>query len=110
MASAHQNHPVIIGQWYNDTVENLYFEVVAIDTMADTIEIQYLDGEVSEIDKESWGDMPLTPASQPEDASAAFEMSLPDNNWDNDNGATPNIWSDPLDAIEPDLFQGSEDF
>ncbi len=110
MASAHPNQPIQIGQWYNDTVENLYFEVVAVDNATDTIEIQYLDGEVSEIDRDSWSDMPLIPASQPEDASAAFEMSMPDNSWDNDHTLSSSGWSDPLNAIEPDLFQGSEDF
>ncbi|MGH1373740.1 MAG: DUF6763 family protein [Cellvibrionaceae bacterium] len=110
MASAYPNQVITIGQWYHDTTENLYFEVVAIDSSSDTIEIQYLDGEVSEIERDSWNDMPLTPASQPEDASAAFEMSMPDNNWDNDRTLSSSGWSDPLNVIEPDLFQGSEDF
>jgi len=110
MASAQPNRPIIIGQWYHDIVDNLYFEVVAMDTLTDTIEIQYLDGEVSEIDQDSWSDMALNIASQPEDASAAFEMSMPDNNWDNDSTLVPSAWGDPLNSIEPDLFQGSEEF
>ena len=110
MASAHPNRPAIIGEWYQDVVENLYFEVVAVDASGGSIEIQYLDGEVSEIDQDSWEEMTLNPASPPEDASAAFEMSMPDNNWDNDLSINPSGWNNPLNSIEPDLFQGSEDF
>ncbi|MAZ89765.1 MAG: hypothetical protein CL693_19185 [Cellvibrionaceae bacterium] len=110
MASANPGRPVVIGNWYQDVVENLYFEVVAHDSAEGSIEIQYLDGEVSEIDQDSWNEMILNSAPPPEDASAAFEMSMPDNNWDNDLAAHYNPCSDPLNSIEPDLFQGSEEF
>lgn len=109
MASASSNCRVIIGEWYQDVVENLYFEVVAIDSQSGNIEIQYLDGEVGEIDLDSWPEMALLPASPPEDASAAFEMSMP-NNWSDESSLNPCNWNDPLSQIEPDLFQGSEEF
>ncbi len=109
MAAVLPPPPAVIGEWYQDLVENHYFEVVAVDAQSGTIEIQYLDGEVSEIDQEYWPEMALQPASPPEDASAAFEMSMPDDNWNSDTTASNN-WNNPLNQIEPDLFQGSEDF
>jgi len=109
MASAKPTCPAIIGEWYQDIVENLYFEVVAIDHQSGSVEIQYHDGEVGEVDMESWPEMVLVPASPPEDASAAFEMSMP-NSWNDESNLNPCNWNDPLSQIEPDLFQGSEEY
>lgn len=109
MASASTTPRPMIGEWYQDMFENLCFEVVAIDNQSGSISIQYLDGEVGETDRESWKEMLLLHASPPEDASAAFEMSIPDD-WTQEPGLTPWSWNDPLNLIEPDLFQGSEDF
>lgn len=99
-----------IGDWYQDVVDNQYFEVVAVDTASGSIEIQYIDGEVSEVDRDSWSEMNLIPAQPPEDASAAYEMPVDDSSWSNDSVLNPNSWNNPLNQIEPDLFQGSEDF
>jgi hypothetical protein len=43
----------VIGAWYQDATEDQIFEVVAIDEQAALIEIQYVDGEVSELDFET---------------------------------------------------------
>lgn len=110
MATPEFSPPPTIGEWYQDIIENLYFEVVALDSATGAIEIQYLGGEVSEIEPDNWPDMPLNPASAPEDPSAAFEMSMPDNSWNNDSALHPCGFNNPLNYIEPDLFQGSEDF
>lgn len=109
MASASSVPRATIGEWYQDIHENLYFEVVAIDNPSGSISIQYLDGEVGDIDKESWKEMALLQASPPEDACIAFEMSIPDD-WNHEPGLTPWSWNDPLSLIEPELFQGSEEF
>ncbi|MBU3071248.1 hypothetical protein KOI40_15595 [Aestuariicella sp. G3-2] len=108
MATTSPSSRAIIGEWYQDIVENLYFEVVALDTRSGTVELQYLDGEVGEVDLDTWSEMSLIPASPPEDASAAFEMSMP-NSWNDESNLNPCNWNDPLNQIEPDLFQGSDE-
>ncbi|GAB3110760.1 hypothetical protein G8770_21130 [Aestuariicella hydrocarbonica] len=110
MAFATPGQRATIGEWYQDVVENIYFEVVAVDEQSGSIEIQYLDGSVSEIEMDQWAEMALVPASPPEDADAAYELSMPDNSWNNDSTQNPGNWNNPLNYIEPDLFQGSDDF
>jgi hypothetical protein len=67
----------IVGQWYRG-VTNELFEVVAIDDGDETIEIQYFDGTVTEMDFESWNeqllDRMLDMADAPEDWSGAIDM------------------------------------
>lgn len=58
---------VDVGNWYR-TVEGRLFEVVSRDT--DTIEVQYDDGDLEELDQETWGDIRPVPSSPP--ASAPF--------------------------------------
>ncbi|MCV6615000.1 MAG: hypothetical protein OIF35_08480 [Cellvibrionaceae bacterium] len=99
----------IIGDWYNDLAMGQIFEVVAIDDQASTIEIQYVDGGLSEYDYESWGQLAIGPAEAPEDASAGYEMSQEDS-YLGDEIMVPNSGTDPLGSIEPESFADFDDF
>ena len=48
----------IVGQWYRGGTNEL-FEVVAIDDQDQTIEIQYFDGTVTEMEFDSWNEQLL---------------------------------------------------
>jgi hypothetical protein len=47
------------------------FEVVAADD--DSIEIQFYDGDVEELDMETWHQMSIVPAAEPNDANGPFD-------------------------------------
>lgn len=84
----------VIGEWYQTADTGDYFEVVAIDDSAGTIEIQYADGAISEFDEDAWAELRLLPASPPEDPFAAFEADTLDDWRSGDNegsGPTPSI-------------------
>lgn len=63
----------IIGNWYRNEETGNDFEVVALDEDAQTIEIQYFDGEVEELDLDAWYEMPLDMIEAPEDWSGPFD-------------------------------------
>jgi len=71
----------IVGQWYRGGTNEL-FEVVAIDDDDETIEIQYFDGTVAEVDFEAWNEQLLDElidaADAPEDWSGAVDMEAED--------------------------------
>lgn len=98
-----------IGAWYTDRESHDVFEVVALDEEQGTVEVQYLDGAIGEFDLEVWPQLALSPAAEPEDSDAAYELSQEDR-WRDDQGVSPESWSNPLNHIEPDLFSGYEDF
>ncbi|MGD8525714.1 MAG: hypothetical protein PVJ63_05665 [Thioalkalispiraceae bacterium] len=60
----------VIGQWYQDA-QNRYFEVVASDE--ESVEIQFYDGNIEEIDMDSWGLLSVTYAAEPHDGISPFE-------------------------------------
>jgi hypothetical protein len=87
----------IVGQWYRGATNEL-FEVVAIDEGDETIEIQYFDGTVTEMDFEAWNeqllDRMLDVADAPEDWSGAVDVESADLDRDfEDNARMP--WSTP---------------
>lgn len=69
-----KNVNAVIGNWYKRTDYDGLFEVVAIDHDDGTIELQYFDGAIEEIDTNTWSAWQLEPAAQPEDWSGALQM------------------------------------
>ena len=71
----------IVGQWYRGNTNEL-FEVVAIDDGDETIEIQYFDGTVTEVEFDSWNEQLLDEligmADAPEDWSGAVDVESED--------------------------------
>lgn len=72
--------PPIVGNWYSHRDKGELFQVVALDEMAGTIEIQEFDGGIDELDLDEWRTLLVDTAAQPED------------------------WGGPLDDVEPDEF------
>ncbi|MEQ1638035.1 MAG: DUF6763 family protein [Methylococcales bacterium] len=63
----------IIDSWYKDLENNLIFKVLTIEDKGDTIEVQYLDGDLGSYDKESWYNSTIDFIEAPEDWSAPFD-------------------------------------
>lgn len=97
-----------IGDWYRSSGGAL-FEVVALDDDDGTIEIQYFDGTVEEMDFEDWEaqweDGALEAAEAPEDWSGSVDVEA----TDDDGRGSESVAEDqdrragPLDGI--DLFE-----
>ena len=89
----------IVGQWYRGATNEL-FEVVAIDEHDESIEIQYFDGTVTEMDFDSWNeqlfDRMLDAADAPEDWSGAIDVEIEDLDRDFEDNAR-SAWSSPED-------------
>lgn len=56
----------LIGQWYRNLDTGGLFFVTGYDEKSRTIELQSVDGDVSEIDEETWGTLALRFSEQPE--------------------------------------------
>jgi hypothetical protein len=71
-----------IGDWYRQKEGGALFEVVAYDDDDGTVEIQYFDGTVEEMDIEDWqaqwDDGALESADPPEDWSGSVDVDAED--------------------------------
>lgn len=87
-----------IGDWYqNITGDN--FEIVALDEDEATMEIQYYDGAIEEIDFDTWNDMEIVAIEPPEDWSGSLDIEREDYGVDLEL-TTPNDHINPIDELE----------
>lgn len=87
-----------IGDWFQ-ALDGELFEVVAVDDDDGTIEIQYFDGTVEEIDYDAWEESQYFAAEPPEDYSGPLDMEREDYGMDLERAGNSE-WGDPLDYID----------
>ena len=88
----------VIGHWYRRPNGSL-FEIVALDEKAATIEVQFFDGTIDEVDMETWPTLIIEKVGAPEDWSGSVDMDPEDYTGD-DSGEIPLGWHDPLAILE----------
>ena len=88
----------IVGNWYQRPGRAI-FEVVAIDDRTRTVELQFFDGTVDEMDLERWHKTFIQNVEAPEDYSGS--MDLQDDNYDaKDDDLVAQEWDDPITYLE----------
>ncbi|HEY3730570.1 MAG TPA: DUF6763 family protein [Steroidobacteraceae bacterium] len=56
----------VVGQWYENIDENESFRVLSVDEDAELVELEYLDGDIEEVDLETWHELDLNKIDEPE--------------------------------------------
>lgn len=91
------NEP-IRGQWYENVEEDETFRVLSVDEDSELIEIEYLDGDIEEIDLETWQEMDLEPCDEPEGWSESDEDEEGgDEDFDDEDEDEDDDWDDDED-------------
>lgn len=74
-----RDYDPVQGQWYEDLEENELFKVISVDPDQELIEIQHENGDLEEIDLDTWHELDLEQTTQPEGWSGA---AAEDEDWD----------------------------
>lgn len=61
-----RDYEPVPGQWYENLEDEESFRVLTVDEDSELVEIEYLDGEIEEIDLETWHEMDLEKTDEPE--------------------------------------------
>jgi hypothetical protein len=93
-----ENYEPRVGDWYR-TPGGVPFEVVAVDEDDGTVEIQYFDATVEEMDLDTWKALILEAIEPPEDWSGALDIEHEDDGVDRGTGSHGK-WANPLDEID----------
>ena len=88
----------VIGKWFRRR-NGALFEVVAVDEEDGTIEIQYFDGTIDEVDLEAWPGLLPIEVQAPEDWSGSVDMDPEDYVGRSPNEMPPGF-HDPLEFLE----------
>jgi len=92
-------------QWYEDLENDETFQVLKVDEDKETVEIQYLDGEIEEFDIDSWAELDLELTDEPE----GWSGSDLDDDEDDDEDDDDDDWDDDEDDDEDDDDLDEED-
>ena len=81
-----RDYEPVPGQWYENLEEEESFRVLSVDEDSELLEIEYLDGDIEEIDLESWHEMDLERIEEPEGWSESDDEDTDeDDDWDEDD-------------------------
>jgi len=75
------------GQWYEDLDREEIFKVVNVDPDDVLVRIQWLDGDYEDLDLDSWNELDLELADEPEgwvDDDDEENEDLDEDDWDDD--------------------------
>jgi len=87
----------VVGNWYRNLNNEQDFEVVAVEADQGLIEIQYFDGDIEELDTDSWYEMDIDYISSPEDWSGPFESKHKAFQLEDEIAARPTHWTSLLE-------------
>jgi len=87
-----RDHNPVPGKWYESLDDEEVFRVLSVDEDAELIELQYEDGDVEEIDYETWQELDLELTEQPEgwsddedDEDELDDDDDDDDDWDDED-------------------------
>lgn len=84
-----RDYEPVPSQWYENIEEEESFRVLSVDEDSELIEIEYLDGDIEELDVEAWHEMDLERIDEPEGWAASHaeeeeEEEEDEEDWDED--------------------------
>jgi len=98
-----REHDPIAGQWYENLEEGEAFQVLSVDEDSEMIEIQYEDGDIEEIDYETWQELDLEKTEEPEGWTGSDEEDEDeDEDWDEEEDDEDDDEDDEDDWDEED--------
>ena len=109
-----RDYDPVKGQWYEDLEENEIFRVLSVDPDEEIVEVQYENGDIEEMDLDTWHELDLERAQEPEgwasDDDAVKEKEEEDDDeddWDEDED--DDDWDDDDDEDLDDDYSDRDD-
>ena len=98
----------IINRWYKHLDKGYQFQVVMVDETEATVEIQYFDGDVEELDLDTWNALEIEMIEPPEDWTGPMDDIDLDDLGYTETGMSKRDWSEPLQE-KGETEEGDED-
>jgi hypothetical protein len=101
-----RDYEPVPSQWYENLEEEESFRVLSVDEDSELVEIEYLDGDIEEIDLETWHEMDLEKIAEPEGWSESDDEDTDeDEEWDEEDDEDDD-WDDDEDEDDVDEERG----
>jgi hypothetical protein len=103
-----RDYEPVKGQWYENADEDETFRVVSVDEDAELVEIEYLEGDIEEIDLDAWHEMDLERIAEPEGWVGADDADG-DDDEDEDEDEDEDDWDEDDDEDDDDDWDEDEE-
>ena len=109
-----RDYDPVQGQWFEDLEENEIFRVLSVDPDEEIIEIQYENGDIEEIDLDTWHELDLERAEEPEgwasdEEDDEEEEEEDEEDWDEDEDDDDWDDDDDEDLDDDDDYSDRDD-
>jgi len=109
-----RDYDPVQGKWYQDLEENEVFQVLSVDPDEELIELQYENGDIEEIDLDTWHELDLEHAQEPEgwsnddddDKEEVEEEDDDEEDWDEDED---DDWDDDDEDLDDEDDYGDRE-
>ena len=109
-----RDYDPVQGKWYQDLEENEVFQVLSVDPDEELIELQYENGDIEEIDLDTWHELDLEHAEEPEGWASDDDEEEDDedleeedeDDWDEDED---DDWDDDDEDLDDEDDYGDRD-
>lgn len=102
-----RDYEPVKGQWYENVEEDETFRVLSVDEDAELVEIEYLDGDIEELDIDTWHELDLERIEEPEGWAATDEDEEDDDEEDDEED--DDDWDDDEDDDDWDEDEDGDD-
>jgi hypothetical protein len=104
-----RDYDPVQGKWYEDLEENEVFKVLSVDPDQELVEVQYENGDIEEIDLDTWHELDLEQAEEPEGWASDDEEEEDDEEEDEDEDDWDEDDDDDWDDEDEDLDDDDDD-
>jgi hypothetical protein len=104
-----RDYEPVKGQWYENVEDDETFRVLSVDEDAELVEIEYLDGDIEELDIDAWHEMDLERIEEPEGWAAQEEEDDEEEEEDEDDEDEDDDWDDDDEDDEDDDWEDEEE-
>lgn len=103
-----RDYEPVRGQWYENLEDEESFRVLTVDEDSELVEIEYLDGEIEEIDLETWHEMDLEKTQEPEGWAKSDEDEEEEEEEEEDEEDEDDDWDEDEDDEDEDDWDEDE--
>jgi hypothetical protein len=103
-----RDYEPVKGQWYENVEEDETFRVLSVDEDAELVEIEYLDGDIEELDLDAWHEMDLERIAEPEGWAAEDDEDEEEEEEDLDDEEDDD-WDDDEDEDDDEDWEEDEE-
>lgn len=104
-----RDYEPVKGQWYENVEEEDSFRVLSVDEDAELVEIEYLDGDIEELDLDAWHEMDLERIEEPEGWAGNADDDDEDDEDEEDEEDEDEDWDDDEDDEDDEDDDWEED-